>query len=215
MSRDFDGSTQSLENSNAFFTGPPFSVSVWANPDQLTNSATIWALTKVGDSNQRFRGYISGSSDKFIFHIKDSGGSCFLTTEVATIGEWFHAGCAEAANNDHRAYFNGNKFTSTDTCTPTGLDQTQIGVSLNADDFDGKIGHLAFWNVALTDSEFLSLAAGVSPRKIRIGNLTNYIPINGQSPELDVVGGLNMTLINAPLKDEEPPIPYSIVAPGG
>ena len=77
-----------------------------------------------------------------------------------------------------------------------------------------RVGHVALWDAALTAQEVASLANGVSPLRMRRGNLIEYWPINGQSPELGVVGGFNMTLNGVPAAIEEPPIPWSVVAPG-
>ena len=66
--------------------------------------------------------------------------------------------------------------------------------------------------MALTDEEIASLAAGVSPLRMRRDNLVAYWPVNGQSPEPDVVGGLDLTITGSPLISEEPPISNSVVA---
>ncbi len=72
---------------------------------------------------------------------------------------------------------------------------------------------MAIWNVALTDSEIATLAEGVSPLRVRRDALVYYCPIGGQSPEIDIIGGVNMTVTGTTV-DEEPPIPYSLVAMG-
>jgi hypothetical protein len=90
----------------------------------------------------------------------------------------------------------------------------RIGIGSGTESpFDGCIGHPAIWDVGLSANEIASLAAGISPLQIRRDNLVAYWPLNGQSPELDVVGRLDMTLFNSPTVAEEPPIPHSIVAP--
>lgn len=75
----------------------------------------------------------------------------------------------------------------------------------------GRIGHCAIWNASLSDQEIETLAQGVSPLRVRRDALVAYWPVNGQSPEIDIVGGINLT-VNGTTVAEEPPIPYSIVA---
>ncbi len=87
------------------------------------------------------------------------------------------------------------------------------GAPTNA--FDGFIGHGALWNVALSDAEIASLAnPGVSPLRMRRDSLVAYWPLNGQSPEIDIVGRKDLTLFGAPTVAEEPPNSWSIIAPG-
>lgn len=78
----------------------------------------------------------------------------------------------------------------------------------------GDVAHVALWNVALTDDEVASLAAGVSPLRMRRDALIAYWPVGGQSPEPDVVGGFDLVVTNGPVQSEEPPIHSSVIAPG-
>jgi len=77
------------------------------------------------------------------------------------------------------------------------------------DPFDGDIGHCTIYDKALSPSEVQALFHA-GPLHIPLG--ISYWPINGQSPELDVIGGHNMT-VNGTTVTDEPPIPNSIVAP--
>jgi len=79
---------------------------------------------------------------------------------------------------------------------------------------NGLVSHTAVWDVGLSVNEIVSLANGHSPLKVRRSNLVSYAPLNGQSPEPDIVGGLNLTVNGSPAVAEEPPIPDSIKAGG-
>ena len=88
------------------------------------------------------------------------------------------------------------------------------GGSVGAEEpYDGDLGHNAVWGVGLPPGEVASLAVGVSPLRMRRDDLLFYPPLNGQSPELDVVGGASGTVTGTTVI-EEPPIPWSVVAPG-
>ena len=62
---------------------------------------------------------------------------------------------------------------------------------------------------------FASLAAGLNPKQMLRDNLVFYAPLNGQSPELEIVGRLDLDLVGSPALVEEPPnIRRAMVAPG-
>ncbi len=84
---------------------------------------------------------------------------------------------------------------------------------MGEDTYDGALGHAGIWDVGLSASEVGSLSVGINPRRIRSDDLLYYAPLNGQSPEPDVVGGASGTITGTPAVVEEPPIPNSIVAP--
>jgi hypothetical protein len=68
--------------------------------------------------------------------------------------------------------------------------------------FSGDIAEAAIWAAALTAEEFAALAAGTSPLSIRPDALVNYYPIIGRhSPEIDLVGGNNLTVNGAAARD--------------
>ena len=78
--------------------------------------------------------------------------------------------------------------------------------------FDGDIGHVHIRPIALSGGEVASLGAGLNPRSMPVG-LVAYWPLNGQSPELDIVNHLNMTVTGTTIVDEPPNIRSAIVAP--
>ena len=65
--------------------------------------------------------------------------------------------------------------------------------------FPGYLADVALWNIDLSDSDVAALAKGVSPLHIRPDYLIAYWPLAGRhDPEIDRVGGFQMTLVNAP-----------------
>jgi hypothetical protein len=64
--------------------------------------------------------------------------------------------------------------------------------------------------VALTDDEAVILSLGYSPVFVRPANLVAYWPLVGRSsPEPDIVGGYDMTLVGSPTVADHPRIIYS------
>jgi hypothetical protein len=220
MSRLFDdASLDYLEDSNAILTAAPFTWSIWFRADDDTdNFLVLGTLTQGGVDEHFFRWRIRIVDGQINWRVEESGSvGQVITTAGPSINVWHHAVAVEAASNDRRIYLDGsNKGTDTSTVVPTGINTTSIGRlddGTPGDNFSGDLAHAAVWNVALTDQEVATLAAGVSPLRVRRDSLVGYWPINGQSPEYNVMGtGINLT-VNGTTISEEPPIPHSIVAP--
>ena len=219
MARNFNGISDNLTTPSAVVTGPPFTISAWLNADLLHAGAIASLIDSsgVGSSTERFQ--LMARVDGVIrFQARDSGGQGDAETSTTySSGVWNHAcGIAKSAT-DRSAFLNGGgKGTNAISRVPLGLDETNIGMRNSDNFFNGRIGHVAIWNVDLTDQEVASLAAGISPLRIRPGNLIAptgaYWPINGQSPEPSIMGGFPMTVTGTTVV-EEPPIPQSIKAP--
>lgn len=65
----------------------------------------------------------------------------------------------------------------------------------SAQSFNGTIAEAGIWNVALTDAEIASLAAGFTPGQVRPQSLTFYAPLLRDL--IDVRGGRTITNINS------------------
>jgi len=223
MARLFDdAASEAIEIDQAVVTAAPFTISAWMRSNDINPEQTIFFLGDKDFNNRfwtlRMRSLFSGSA--ILWFIRDRGQTTDMqTTTDAVVGTWHHVCAVEAAADDHAVFIDGgSKGSSTDTNDgPAGSDRMSIGRmgdSSPSDFFSGDLGHIAIYSVGLTDQEVATLAQGISPLRVRRGSLVAYWPMNGISPELDVLGGLNMALIGTPSKSEEPPIPWSIVAPG-
>jgi len=175
-------------------------------------------LAKWSDAGGDFQYLLAlNSDDKLLFAINAGGISITIATTTSVTGIWCHvAGTYDAS--DMRIYLEGieeNSISKTGNM-PSTTAPVRIGAgsggSGTEQPFDGDIGHVAIYGVGLTADEISSLAAGVSPPKIRADDLLFYAPLNGQDPEYDIIGGVSLT-VNGAVKSEEPPIPNSIVAP--
>lgn len=98
------------------------------------------------------------------------------TTETVPIGTWFHACGVFLSNVSRTAYLDGRPATpETTNRTPATIARTTIGARWSPSSFSnffpGLIAYPAVWNVALSDGEVASLAAGSDPRLVRRGNL--------------------------------------------
>ena len=197
-------------------TGDQVTLSGWMKVDALNGEQKLFS--KWADAGGRFQYLLSiNSADKPICAI-NTGSSKIATGSTTTpTGAWLHiAGTYDGS--DIRVYLNGVQDGSIaqtgnmpDTTAPLTIGAGSGG-SGSEEPFDGSLGHYAIWDIPLSADEIKSLANGINPLKIQRDNLVFYAPLNGQSPELDIIAGLDLTL-NGTTKAEEPPIPNSIVAP--
>lgn len=79
--------------------------------------------------------------------------------------------------------------------------------------FDGEIAEVAGWGGALVVADALMLAKGFSPLVVQPELLRFYAPLIGKySPEIDIVGGLSLTLsASAPTTADHPPVRHPSV----
>lgn len=221
MARDFESSNEDhIEVGDIAalnITGDEVTLSAWIRVESFTSEMKI--LAKWSDSPAKFSYLLSADgvgNNKVLFAVRGSTQVSTVGTTSMGTGTWFHlAGTYDGSNI--RVYLNGIEENSNAVSgnIPSNNQPVRIGVgsgALTEQPFDGNIGHCAIWDAGLTAGEIKSLSEGISPLKIRRSNLLFYAPVNGQDPEYDVVGGLDLT-VNGPTKVEEPPIPNSIVAP--
>ena len=211
------GSDEFLEVDSAIITAPPFTVLAWAKAASLAGPATIFNLADLSSVEQFWQITINGGNVGR-WRSKSGGGAGVATSLLITANVWQHSTGIEISNISRSCFLNGaNKGTNASNEAPTGIDRTSIGRtgdSTPVDFWDGDIGHVSIYDVVLTDNEVATHAAGFNPRRIHIDNLIGYWPINGQSPEYNVIGtGVNLVINGTPLISEEPPIRNFIQAP--
>lgn len=223
MSRLFDdASNQRLDTTSSPVTAAPFTMAAWMRSDDLTINQIVMNIqdADIGDDYWRMVAMGNVTNDPIHIRVEDApppgADSASTTPSGYSANVWHHVCVVEASASDRRAYIDGgSEGTDIASAAPSGITKLTVGGRFNAGYMSGNIGHPALWDVALTLQEIASLANGVSPLRLRRGSLVGYWPINGQSPEYNVIGtGENLVLVSTPTVDEEPPIPWGIVAPG-
>lgn len=216
MSRLYDDASSHTSTVNSTpVTAAPFTMAGWGRTDDNTTQGTWCSVCDKDVSNNMFDARINGSSSgRNEARIEDSGGSSSSagTTTNASNNVWYHLAAVYESSTSRHAYIGGgSKGSGTASRSPTGSDRVAVGskgVASDGEFFSGRIGHVAIWNVALSDQEVASLAAGVLPLRMRREALVFYCPQNGNSsPETEIMGARNMTLTGPPTKAEDPPIP--------
>ncbi len=201
-------------------TAAPLTVACWFRKNNNTDGASLVALADQSANTDRFLLEARGSGPgRTIRWLSINGGTDSAETSTAwTVDTWHHACGVEAASNDRRVYLDGGgKVTDSGAGTPTPIDRLVVGADFTGsfvNHMGGDIAHVAMWNVALTDAEIASLAAGLNPKKMRPDNLVFYAPLNGQSPEIDIVSRFDLTVTGATVSEEPPAVRGAMVAPG-
>ncbi len=218
-SRLFNGSTEALEISSAVLSAYPITVSAWFRVDQLaTTKGDEMVIFSIGHSSTGSQ-FISirvddgDAQDRLQIIVNNAGAVNALTSNEITAQTWHHAFGVWTSSTLRTVILDGdvaNKGTNTTSKTFPSVNITNVaklrGGGSSFDFFDGRIAEVALWDVALTDNEGASLAAGVSPYRVRSGNMVNHWPVYGRnSPEPDYIGGSDFSLLNAPTQADHSP----------
>jgi len=214
MARNF--SSDDLNAGNVLnITGDEITLSIWVRFDTLGGEQKFFARWQ--DSGGQFSYLLTKNGSNNLLFVLNIGGNQIVTGTTSLVtGTWYHI-VGTYDGTTMRLYLDGvedgTNSTSGNINSSTAPLRIGSGSGVGENPLDGDAGHGAIWDIGLTADEVASLAVGISPLRIpRANNLLFYAPINGQSPEQDVVGGFDMT-VSGTTVIEEPPIPYSIVAP--
>ncbi len=142
---------------------------------------------------------LAGLDDTLVFRARNADVRA-NTANIITVDAWNHGLAIARATDDREVMLNGDTA-NTGTSTVNSADNTfdTIAVGMNrdstpSDPYDGTAAEVAVWDGALTLAEGVALANGVSPLRIRPGNLKAYYPLFGVAlPEPDYIGILNLT----------------------
>lgn len=197
-------------------TGDEVTLSVWMR--LVAGGVECKVFAKWSDADGKFSYLLSLlANDHLLFAVFNGGTATAEGTTDLGDGEWHHiAGVYDGS--EIRAYVDGVEEDSTAQSGNMGSNTAPVRLGAGSggagteDPFSGCLGHAALWDRALSAGEIKSLSGGISPLALNRDGLLFYVPLNGQSPEPDIVGGASGTLTGTTVV-EEPPIPNSIVAP--
>ena len=219
MARDFTDTSSQFLNRDADtpISAYPFSLSVRVNPKNTASTETLFCLgSDKSASGSGFVWMLMGNPSRARLQTKDDvGGIATDNSADNSLNQnaWNIVSASWEGATDRRLYTNGTKTTYTASITlPTQIVYTAIGTKridstpANFNFLDGRVGEAAIWNVTLGDAEHAILAAGFSPLFVRPQSLVRYYPIIGRtSPEIELMGGFDLTVTGA-VASEHPPI---------
>lgn len=215
MARLFDdGTNEYLQVASTPVTTYPITLACWFNSDDDTAGQTLMQVTDTAGGTDYHRIALRGDAGGDLLEARSrNGGGVALTTIGFTANTWHHACGVFAANNDRAVFIDGgNKGVDATVSNDAGLDAVSIGRSGDSSPgnyMSGRIAEAAIWDIALADNEVISLAAGVSPLKIRPQNLVSYWKLV-RDEDQDIVGGYDITPFNTPSIGPHPAIMYPI-----
>lgn len=197
------GGGDKIQAASAVLTAMPLTMACWFNATALDNAHRLLSLTD-GSTNNRFQ--IGISVANAVLGLIASGGSSANATSTASItaGAWYHCAAVFTSATSRAVYLNGgNKGTNATNLTPSGLNVTALGND-GTTTCNGKVALPAIWNSAHSDGEIAALAAGLHPRLLQTqrANLVFAPPLDGSSPEKDLISGLSLTVTNATWADD-------------
>ncbi len=211
------GGGDALSVTQSIILAAPFTFVAWAKSSDAVDDFQV-----VGGMSQSFPSgtddfwkvrlrFTSGRTEFRVETTAPPAGGQANVTPAPAVDTWAHYAFVETASDDRAGFVDGaNKDTNSITAVPSGIDTISLGQvddGSPGDRFIGDIGHAALYNTPLSDQEVETLAAGFNPRRLHIDNLVGYWPVNGQTPEPNVIGtGANLGLVGTPAVAEEPPI---------
>lgn len=204
-------SSHRLTVTSAPLTAAPISMAAWFRSSNTTDHQVIMCLPS-NSVVSFFEIAANGSAAEVVLaEVADaSGGTAAASSSGYTANVWAHACGVFASATDRRAFINGgSKGTNATSRTPASVANLRIGCrATGVGHFDGDIAEAAVWGGTLTDADVAGAFKNVSALLIRPDVLAFYCPIVGNySPEIDVVGGLNLTVTGA-AKSAHPRIFY-------
>ena len=209
MARSFTIATPDfLSTDTAVISGTPLTLACWFNAASITsNNGLMFVGDKdVGDNFFAISAQGAAAGDPIRAM---AAGTAFRSANSSTgysADTWHHACGVFTDATDRSAFIDGgSKGTNAQSSSPANLDRTAIGRwmdSTPASPMGGLIAEAAVWNIALSDAEVALQALGVSPLLIRPDSLVAYWPLIGRyDPEIDIVGGVNLTVTTAVAAD--------------
>lgn len=145
-------------------------------------------------------GYVGGASNNVV-------GSTTLST-----GTWYHLAFRRSGTSI-QLFLNGATEGSAATNSASASASTRslvFGNSNRVGDltrfFDGRIAEWALWNVALDNAQIASLAAGLSPLRMRLSSCAGYFTFVGNVLGGDLTSSASITFAGSPPAADHPRI---------
>ena len=212
MSRDFNGTSQYLTADTPLTTPYPMSMHCWFKISAgVTTFHTLMAVSDLASSDDYIRFQARIGLYLRLQQADNLNASVLVATSTAPAADTWHSAGLYVASTTSRGVLldGGGKATNIASTNAPTASKLLVGVLERSggriEYADGVIAHPAVWNVVLTDAEFASLAAGLSPLKVRPESLVFYAPHLGRdATEIDIIGARNLTVTGAVASADEP-----------
>lgn len=186
MAWDFDGTDDYMELALPSSYDVPKTLACWFNTDSSTTAQTLISLSSGNVSENLSLALslrLSSTSTVLATSSAGNGLSNATTSGTYTQNNWHHAAAVFPSTASRTAYLDGIGTTQTATRSAgSALDNLILGQGSGGtynpgQPFNGRLAEIAVWDVALDESEIVSLAKGYIPTLIRPDKLLWYIPL--------------------------------------
>jgi hypothetical protein len=213
MSRNFNGSSDYLTRGDRLsLSAYPFSFFAWFKGDTFaTNNRTLVGVYEDGGSYTNLAKLAVKTDSTIELAVFDGGFKTATTSATASTGAWQSAAAVFASNASRSVYVNGaGKVTNTtaDTMSIATLSRFSVGaftIGPPSEFFDGLIGYVGVYNVALSDGNVTSLNGGAALNSVA-GLVGHYRLIANTNPEPDDANDFDLTVIGATHSTDNPTI---------
>lgn len=168
----------------------PVSISAWFKPTGFATVSEIGVCFISGTPTRYVVLYVATTS-KLLAEAGGVGGpgNCASVASLVS-GTWAHCGGRFNSASSRDVSLNGATFVNNATAvTQTGaFDTFRLGLGASATKpLLGSLAHVAMWNVALSQADFVSLAAGANPLTVHPEALIAYLPLNSAEWMKDMI----------------------------
>lgn len=171
--------TNYIRAASGLVTATPLSLACWYYPTSFASQACVIDLHNSASAASANSFRLQMGVGASVTAATNSPAAS--TTNTASLNTWVHMAGVFSSATSRSAFINGtNKTTNTTSATPSGINETTIGLRRGTTPGAaalGPIAEAAIWNAALDDDEVAALGKGFSPRLIRPSALVAYLPI--------------------------------------
>ena len=217
MARNFVlASAQYLTNAAAI-GAYPFYMGCWFRKTSAASAGTLITIATGGATNHHHRlsAAVSGGAATTLQAISRTTSNAIASSSANWVLDTWHHGLGyyESATSRGVLLDGANTGTNATSLTPAGMDETNIGRLSSATTlyFEGDAAEAAIWTGTAAEAAIAAamLAKGASPLLVFPSNLLAYWPLIGRTdPEIELIGGQGMTLVNAPINAAHPRVYY-------
>jgi hypothetical protein len=168
----------------ALISGRPITIMAWAKPDDVASPDLVVEVSRSGAWPQN--AFFVRLVDSELVDVYDFLGNAQALTSYPnewTVSEWNHLCIMSASHTDRSLWVNGAKTANALNCGSSTDSMTRIVVGKSLFNpsspmpFDGKIAHVAVWDMVLSDDNIASLVAKARPDDIEPDHLLGYWPL--------------------------------------
>ena len=201
-------SSQYAEIGSAIKSGTGWTFACWVKRVSTTGTQGIFSIATASSGNNYYRLDVA-TADLVRFRARTTGSSDALTTGIVGNTNWRFICCRSTSITSRSVWLDTEKINSTTSRDPSGMTRTNLGCSgesSRTNFADMRIAVPCIWNVALSDADIDSLAAGAHPLAIQNADILSYWPLGSVATENDTVASNHWTFTGATYDSDEPSI---------